>query len=49
MDSAKRTGPMGDARRVSMNELFFHLVFVFAFTQVSSMLAADTTWSAALA
>jgi low temperature requirement protein LtrA len=45
MGLAERIGPVGDERRVSMNELFFDLVFVFAFTQVSSMLAADTTWS----
>lgn len=33
-----------DERRVSVLELFFDLVFVFAFTQVTASLAADPTW-----
>jgi low temperature requirement protein LtrA len=31
-------------RRVTPLELFFDLVFVFAFTQVTTLLANDTTW-----
>jgi low temperature requirement protein LtrA len=30
--------------RVSPRELFFDLVFVFAFTQVATLLARDPTW-----
>src|SRR5215510_13629437 len=30
--------------RVSTHELFFDLVFVFAFTQITATLAGDTTW-----
>ena len=35
-------------QRVTPLELFFDLVFVFAITQVTSMLAADPTWSGLL-
>ena len=31
--------------RVSPRELFFDLVFVFAFTQVATLLGSDPTWS----
>ena len=30
--------------RVTPLELFFDLVFVFAFTQVTTLLSADPTW-----
>jgi low temperature requirement protein LtrA len=33
-----------EARRVTPLELFFDLVFVFAITRVTTMLAEDTTW-----
>ena len=35
-------------QRVTPLELFFDLVFVFAITQVTSMLAADPTWGGLL-
>jgi low temperature requirement protein LtrA len=35
-------------QRVTPLELFFDLVFVFAMTQVTSLLAADTTWTGVL-
>ena len=31
-------------RRVTPLELFFDLVFVFAFTQVTTVMANDTNW-----
>lgn len=34
----------GDVESVSPFELFFDLVFVYAFTQVTSLLASDPTW-----
>jgi low temperature requirement protein LtrA len=34
-----------DEQKVTALELFFDLVFVFAITQVTTMLAADPTWS----
>ena len=34
----------GDIETVSPFELFFDLVFVLAFTQVTSLLASDPTW-----
>jgi low temperature requirement protein LtrA len=34
----------GDVEKVSPFELFFDLVFVFAFTQVTQLLASDPTW-----
>ena len=33
-----------EAKRVSPLELFFDLVFVFAITQVTALMAADSTW-----
>ena len=33
-----------ESHRVTSLELFFDLVFVYALTQVTSLLAADTTW-----
>ena len=33
-----------ESRRVTPLELFFDLVFVFAITRVTTMLAEDTTW-----
>jgi low temperature requirement protein LtrA len=40
----------GDIReqRVSPLELFFDLVFVFALTQVTALLAADLSWGGVL-
>src|SRR3954463_8985021 len=37
--------PLETDQKVTTLELFFDLVFVFAFTQVTAMLAADTTWA----
>ena len=37
-----------DEHRVTPLELFFDLVFVFAITQVTSLLAGDPTWGGAL-
>jgi low temperature requirement protein LtrA len=37
--------PAEHEHRVTPLELFFDLVFVFAFTQVTSMLASDPTWA----
>jgi low temperature requirement protein LtrA len=34
----------GETKRVSPLELFFDLVFVFAITQVTALMAADPTW-----
>jgi low temperature requirement protein LtrA len=34
-----------EAHRVTTIELFFDLVFVYALTQVTALLAADTTWT----
>ena len=39
------TAPPSADRRVSTFELFFDLVFVFAFTQVTASLAHDLTWT----
>jgi low temperature requirement protein LtrA len=41
---AERELEGGDEHRVTPLELFFDLVFVFAFTQVTSLLVADPTW-----
>jgi low temperature requirement protein LtrA len=38
----------GDEHRVTPLELFFDLVFVFAFTQVTSLLVDDPTWGGVL-
>ena len=35
----------GSGAQVTPLELFFDLVFVFALTQVTAMLAADPTWA----
>src|SRR5215217_304539 len=35
---------MPETKRVSPLELFFDLVFVFAITQVTALMAADPTW-----
>jgi low temperature requirement protein LtrA len=48
---AERRGPSavmpvaGANARVTPLELFFDLLFVFAFTQVTGLLSADTTWN----
>ncbi len=36
---------IGRGERVTPLELFFDLVFVFAITQVTSLLAVDPTWT----
>src|SRR4051794_12329504 len=36
-----------DSHRVTTLELFFDLVFVFAITQVTTLMAADPTWRGA--
>ena len=38
----------GDGAAVTTVELFFDLVFVFAVTQLSSLIGADTTWDGAV-
>jgi len=38
----------GDGRGVTPLELFFDLVFVFAFTQVTTLLTHDSTWGGVL-
>ncbi|MGH3454137.1 MAG: low temperature requirement protein A [Nocardioidaceae bacterium] len=40
--------PATEEPRVSPHELFFDLVFVFAFTQITATLADDTTWEGLL-
>ena len=37
--------PTEHEHRVTPLELFFDLVFVFGFTQVTTLMAADTSWS----
>jgi low temperature requirement protein LtrA len=37
--------PQHVEHRVTPLELFFDLVFVFAFTQVTTLMAHDTTWA----
>jgi low temperature requirement protein LtrA len=37
--------PVEREQRVSPLELFFDLVFVFAFTQVTTLLSSNPTWS----
>ena len=39
------TQPVEREQRVSPLELFFDLVFVFAFTQVTTLLSSNSTWS----
>ena len=36
---------MEHEHRITPLELFFDLVFVFAFTQVTQVISADTTWT----
>jgi low temperature requirement protein LtrA len=42
---ADRSAALRDEERVTPLELFFDLVFVFAFTQVTGSIAADPTWA----
>ena len=42
--SEEAAGPVVLERRVTALELFFDLVFVFALTQVTTLMAADPTW-----
>jgi len=42
--SEEVAGPVVLERRVTALELFFDLVFVFALTQVTTLMAADPTW-----
>ncbi len=44
MSDAERELEHGDEHQVTPLELFFDLVFVFAFTQVTSLLVDDPTW-----
>jgi low temperature requirement protein LtrA len=46
--NAEREPQHGDEHQVTPLELFFDLVFVFAMTQVTSMLADDPTWGGLL-
>jgi hypothetical protein len=46
--NAEREPEYGDEHQVTPLELFFDLVFVFAMTQVTSLLADDPTWSGVL-
>ncbi|HET9213732.1 MAG TPA: low temperature requirement protein A [Gaiellaceae bacterium] len=48
MSDAERELEHGDEHRVTPLELFFDLVFVFAFTQVTSLLVDDPTWGGVL-
>jgi low temperature requirement protein LtrA len=41
--NGRPSNPLGSAHRVGAAELFFDLVFVFAFTQVTTLLAASPT------
>ena len=43
-----RFRPTDELHRVTTLELFFDLVFVFAFTQVTALMAADPTPTGAL-
>ena len=44
MSETQESTPAPEARRVTALELFFDLVFVFALTQVTSLMAAEPTW-----
>lgn len=46
--ASARVRPTDEAHQVTTLELFFDLVFVFAFTQVTQLMAVDPTWSGAL-
>src|SRR5688572_25171179 len=48
MSDAERELEHGDEHRVTPLELFFDLVMVFAFTQVTRLLADDPTWGGVL-
>ena len=48
MSDAEREVGHGDEHQVTPLELFFDLVFVFALTQVTSLLADDPTWGGVL-
>src|SRR5688572_14279260 len=48
MSDAERELEHGDEHRVTPLELFFDLVMVFAFTQVTSLLVEDPTWGGVL-
>jgi low temperature requirement protein LtrA len=48
MSDAERELERGDEHRVTPLELFFDLVFVFAMTQVTALLADDPTWGGVL-
>jgi low temperature requirement protein LtrA len=48
VSDAERERERGNEHQVTPLELFFDLVLVFAFTQVTSLLADDPTWSAVL-
>lgn len=48
MSEAEAAIEHGDEHQVTPLELFFDLVLVFAFTQVTSLLAEDPTWGAVL-
>ena len=48
MSDAERERELGDEHRVTPLELFFDLAFVFAFTQVTSLLVDDPTWGGLL-
>jgi low temperature requirement protein LtrA len=48
VSDAERELDGGDEHRVTPLELFFDLAFVFAFTQVTSLLVGDPTWGGVL-
>jgi low temperature requirement protein LtrA len=48
VSDAERELDGGDEHRVTPLELFFDLAFVFAFTQVTSLLVEDPTWGGVL-
>ena len=45
---SEREHERGDEHQVTPLELFFDLVFVFAITQVTSLLAHNPTWAGVL-
>jgi low temperature requirement protein LtrA len=47
-NGAEREREHGDEHQVTPLELFFDLVFVFAITQVTSLLAGNPTWGGVL-
>jgi low temperature requirement protein LtrA len=48
VSDAERELEHSEEHRVTPLELFFDLAFVFAFTQVTSLLVADPTWGGVL-